>query len=114
MRVCDCVWTPPKAACAPIFQMTLFTDTTQPPRIPRQNLISRERNLQGANLCSLNLTDLLQPGKWNKTVCVERLNWDKDASSILGQELKLKQKKFMLDYVSLLGYFFARFGSKSV
>ena len=43
-RVCVCVWTPPEAACAPLFQMTLFTDITQPPRIPRQNLISRERH----------------------------------------------------------------------
>lgn len=39
--ICVCV-DPPKAACAPLFQMTLFTDITQPPRIPRQNLISRE------------------------------------------------------------------------
>lgn len=41
--VCVCV-AHPKAACAPLFQMTLFTDITQPPRIPRQNLISRERH----------------------------------------------------------------------
>lgn len=34
----------PKAACAPLFQMTLFTDITQPPRNPRQNLISREHH----------------------------------------------------------------------
>lgn len=28
--ICVCV-DPPKAACAPLFQMTLFTDITQPP-----------------------------------------------------------------------------------
>lgn len=38
-----------KAARAPLFQMTLFTDTTQPPRIPRQNLISREHHDSGVS-----------------------------------------------------------------
>lgn len=42
--VCVYVCTPLKAACAPLFQMTLFTDITQPPQIPRQNLISRENH----------------------------------------------------------------------
>lgn len=46
VRVCRVT---PKAARAPFkFQMTLFTDTTQPPRIPRQNLISRECQDLGA------------------------------------------------------------------
>lgn len=46
VRVCRVT---PKAPRAPFFQMTLFTDTTQPPRIPRQNLISREHQDSGAS-----------------------------------------------------------------